>query len=579
MKTNAILLLVLAIALSSLQAQTVPQYINYQGKVTDSAGVGIGTGTPVNRNVIFRIFDAATGGNRLWSEQQTVVMSNGEFSVLLGQGVDAVYNGSAETPHPSLESVFTSAGAGRFLEIVVDNGDNNLNSSDTPISPRQQLTTTAFSFHARSADTIASGTDLQLNNSANYGLGYYGSSRLFNGTAIDGPVLFGASGGALGSVNGTTQGIALRWDAGNKVSVGSDLTVGGAITATGTISSAAGVVAPGSGGFTFNAGGDGDGGLFSPADGTITIRTNAAERVRVDSSGNVGIGTTSPARKLDVAGVVQANTGLTNAPTAGDGGSGMRLVLWPGTVGDTPFGLGIDNSTMFSVVPASAKHVWYNGTTANMVLTSAGNLGIGTTAPAARLHIVGNVAVGGDIQLDREKVLTLYDANHGLGYYGPNSVSKPNFGGVAINGPALYGYSGGVLGTTVGGQNVALQWDNSKNVSVGGNITSNGKSVPVAEENLRFIRGGIKRNSSGVFTSVGTGFAASRTAVGDWSITFTSAFSGEPTVVASPAYGSSGNYDMINVYVIDSTHFQVKLRTSSGGDTDREFTFIVAGPR
>ncbi|MDB6079224.1 MAG: hypothetical protein JWO82_2971, partial [Akkermansiaceae bacterium] len=202
-KTTAALTSSLGLVIGSLHAQSVPPFINYQGKVTDSNGVGLGTGTPVNRKVIFRIFDAATGGNRLWSEQHTVTISNGEFSVLLGNGIDAVYNSATETPtktNTPLDTVFTTSGILRYVEILVDNGDNTINTSDAPIAPRQQITSTAYSFRARSADTIASGTDLQLNGSANYGVGYYGSGRTFNGTAVDGPVIYGQSGGALGSV-------------------------------------------------------------------------------------------------------------------------------------------------------------------------------------------------------------------------------------------------------------------------------------------------------------------------------------------------------------------------------------------
>jgi len=44
------------VAASALQAD-VPLFINYQGRVTDSAGAAIGAGTPVNRKVIFRIWD------------------------------------------------------------------------------------------------------------------------------------------------------------------------------------------------------------------------------------------------------------------------------------------------------------------------------------------------------------------------------------------------------------------------------------------------------------------------------------------------------------------------------------------
>ena len=36
--------------------------------------------------MLFRIYDA-TGGNLIWTEEQTVTVSKGEFSVLLGLGI------------------------------------------------------------------------------------------------------------------------------------------------------------------------------------------------------------------------------------------------------------------------------------------------------------------------------------------------------------------------------------------------------------------------------------------------------------------------------------------------------------
>lgn len=48
--------------------------------------------------------------------------------------------------------------------------------------------------------------------------------------------------------------------------------------------------------------GDTNTGLWSPAADTLALSTGGSERVRVDSSGNVGIGTTSPSYKLDIAG-------------------------------------------------------------------------------------------------------------------------------------------------------------------------------------------------------------------------------------------------------------------------------------
>ena len=79
------------------------------------------------------------------------------------------------------------------------------------------------------------------------------------------------------------------------ISGGTNLTVSGtAEFASGTVS------APG---VTFID--DNNTGLYSPAADTVAITTAATERLRVDSTGNVGIGATSPSRPLTVGGVAR----------------------------------------------------------------------------------------------------------------------------------------------------------------------------------------------------------------------------------------------------------------------------------
>ena len=53
-------------------------------------------------------------------------------------------------------------------------------------------------------------------------------------------------------------------------------------------------------GLTFNS--DASTGVWSPGANTLAISTSGAEKIRVDTSGNVGIGTSSPAYKLEVTG-------------------------------------------------------------------------------------------------------------------------------------------------------------------------------------------------------------------------------------------------------------------------------------
>jgi hypothetical protein len=51
------------------------------------------------------------------------------------------------------------------------------------------------------------------------GIAWHGANKPFAGTQVDGPVVFGRSGGALGSKDGEEK-LALRWDASRNVRIG-----------------------------------------------------------------------------------------------------------------------------------------------------------------------------------------------------------------------------------------------------------------------------------------------------------------------------------------------------------------------
>lgn len=280
--TTAILASALGFSLAPLNAQNVPLFINYQGRVTDSAGVGLGTGTPVNRRVIFRIFDAANAGNRLWSEQHTVTISNGEFSVLLGNGIDAVYNSVTETPARStrpLDTVFTSSGSQRFVEIVVDNGDNTLNNADAAVSPRQQITSTAYSFRAASAERVTDGAIT--------------SAMLASGAAL--------SNIAINTIDNTK------------------LAPGAAVANIADNSIGSGKLAPGAALANIAANSIGSGKL----DPSIGLWSASGSNV-FRASGNVGIGVANPQAPLTFTGAVGQAISLTN------NGQSYGLALQPG---------------------------------------------------------------------------------------------------------------------------------------------------------------------------------------------------------------------------------------------------------
>ena len=100
---------------------------------------------------------------------------------------------------------------------------------------------------------------------------------------------------------------------------------------------------PGDGAIYFGDSADNDiGGIaYSHFDNKMFFKVNASERMRIDSSGNVGIGTTSPANKLDVDGDVQISPDF-----AGGGTARKRLGI--GTYASNGSSAGMEFST-FSV--------------------------------------------------------------------------------------------------------------------------------------------------------------------------------------------------------------------------------------
>jgi len=123
-------------------------------------------------------------------------------------------------------------------------------------------------------------------------------------------------------------------------------------------------------------------GLFMPSANTVAFTAANTEVMRIDSSGNVGIGTNSPSGKLHV------ETAGTNYIYSRNGSaSGIAGIICQNTT-DTR-GWRIDG-TNFDMYDHSA------GAT-RMRITSAGKLGIGNSSPDAQNLHVGSGAGGGSI--------------------------------------------------------------------------------------------------------------------------------------------------------------------------------------
>jgi len=124
---------------------------------------------------------------------------------------------------------------------------------------------------------------------------------------------------------------------------------------------------------TLGTTGDPNTGIFFPAADTVAIATNGAERMRINSSGNVGIGVT-PSYRLDVAGASRVYSASGASPISyWWSGSGYRLAI---NMTDGASGLAIYNTL------DGNAHTWQTASTERMRIDSAGNLGLGVTPSA-----------------------------------------------------------------------------------------------------------------------------------------------------------------------------------------------------
>jgi len=133
--------------------------------------------------------------------------------------------------------------------------------------------------------------------------------------------------------------------------------------------------------------------------------TNSSEKMRIDSSGNVGIGTSAPANLLEVRGAVTTtfspnvyNTVLTgtSSATSGNAGCGISFrgyTTGSSTISDVAFVSGIkENTTDGNYAGALIFGTRTNGSGGGsferMRIDSSGNVGIGTSSPQGLLHVV-----------------------------------------------------------------------------------------------------------------------------------------------------------------------------------------------
>jgi hypothetical protein len=228
---------------------------------------------------------------------------------------------------------------------------------------------------------------------------------------------------SVASSNPTTGALVVSGGLG----VSGSINTGGNIISTGTISGSviqgSNVVVPVSSAMSPSLQiGNGGNGVFAPNNNILAFTTNATERMRIETNGNVGIGTTSPSAPLNVYGTSGSPVKI-QSPSA-------PKISFNDTSGALVGGIGSDSANPLILYGASGY--------SNFAVSNMGNVGIGTTAPASAVDAIG------------------YDANVTLSVQNASST-MPRFPSVSVRNymdMAGSGYPRVVL-TNSGGTNLA----------------------------------------------------------------------------------------------------------------------------
>ena len=239
----------------------------------------------------------------------------------------------------------------------------------------------------------------------------------------------------------------------------------------------------------------------NPSGAAIYFQTQGAEKARITAAGNLGIGTSTPATKVDIYGpvsvrgttVITTNFDL-NAGNAADIYGNIRVLRGASLSDGMYIGYGGAGGNL--------KFFSNSGTTEFMTIATTGNVGIGSTSPAAKLDIVGTnttIALSFGITVPNNPLfINTYGGYAGIGM-------DQTTAGIRLVGD----YSGGTnplvdIGYYSSGTVAHANWVNRLRVLNNGNIGI-GTTSPITKLQVRdgAITAGTTTSTSGTTMLVG----------------------------------------------------------------------------
>jgi len=197
----------------------------------------------------------------------------------------------------------------------------------------------------------------------------------------------------------------------------------------------------------------------------------------------------------------------------------------------------------------------YSGGNPQMYLTAEGNVGMGVNHPGAKLHVrnistVSNPAVA--IEGNGQAFMRFLPQGQG------NILTTGDIGFPHFDEPVLY----------------IRNFDPAARIAFSG--AEGTRYPPSGMEDLRILRGRILGDGT---IEAGLGFTVARADVGEYVITYTQPFSGDPSVTATVnSAGFSAAFVEMRANSATSCAPQV-IRRSDGNHVDGHFNFIAIGPR